>query len=259
MMAALMHGLNFLRAIRRQPVVAGMATMLSRKDTAPAAIASILPQVDRLWLYLDRFDDVPDFAHQSKIRVLRSQDCGLHFEDGKFLGAPRENGSCVYICCDDDIIYPPDYASRMARELSRSRAAAMVGVHGVALASTVGSYFEDRQVFHFAHELPDSQSVDILGTGTIAFNPHIVRFDPRAWTVKNCGDLVLAIEMKRRNIPMIAIARGRDWLRPLAENQPDSLYAKLMEEKTLVSELARLLVSLPSVGETAINKICGPI
>ena len=124
---------NFLIAGRSLSAIAGMATITSRQDIAPLAIASILPQVDRLWLYLDRFDGVPDFARQDKIRVLRSQECGSYFGTGKFIGALRENRPCVYICCDDDIAYPPDYADRMKRELLRTQKAKMIGVHGLVL------------------------------------------------------------------------------------------------------------------------------
>ena len=239
--------------------IAGMATMPSRHDTAPLAIASILPQVDRLWLYLDRFDEVPDFARQDNIHVLRSQECGHYFGSGKFIGALHEKEPCVYICCDDDIAYPLDYADRMTRELTRTQKAQLIGVHGSVFRSSFESYRADRQILHFTKKLARSQHVHTLGSGTVAFNTGYVKFNPCAWTVHDLDDLTLAIEMKRRNIPMIAIKRKRNWLKPLAEGQSDSLFAKLKEDETVPTRLGRLLAAIPHVDTRLTDEVCGPI
>lgn len=250
---------NYLITGRSLPTTAGMATMPSRQDTAPLAIASILPQVDRLWLYLDRFDGIPDFARQDKIRILRSQEYGSYFGTGKFIGALCEKRPCVYICCDDDIAYPLDYADRMKRELTGTRKAKMIGVHGLVLGPSISSDRPNHQIFHFAQELSATRQVDTLGTGTVAFNTRYVKFDPRAWTADHHGDMTLAIEMKRRNIPMFAIRRKKDWLRPLAESQADSIFAKRKRDYTVWINLARLLASIPHVDTQLTDEICGPI
>src|SRR5262245_39723919 len=43
-------------------IVAGMATMPSRASTFPVAFRSIVQQVDRLYLYLDGHQEVPEIA-----------------------------------------------------------------------------------------------------------------------------------------------------------------------------------------------------
>jgi hypothetical protein len=65
-------------------VVAGMATMPSRSATFPRALASILPQVDRRFLFCDRFDEFPDVRHPRMV-PLRSQEHGDLGGGGKFL------------------------------------------------------------------------------------------------------------------------------------------------------------------------------
>ena len=52
--------------------------MPSRADTAPRAIASILAQVERLWLFLDRFDVIPAYAEHERIHVLRTAEDRRH-------------------------------------------------------------------------------------------------------------------------------------------------------------------------------------
>ena len=62
--------------------------MPSRADTAPRAIASILAQVERLWLFLDRFDAIPAYAKDERIHVLRSAE----------VGDIRANGEVLPLC-----------------------------------------------------------------------------------------------------------------------------------------------------------------
>ena len=57
----------------RFPRVAGMATMPSRAATAPRAIESVLPQVDRLWLFVDRFDAMPEYAWDDRSQLPRAR------------------------------------------------------------------------------------------------------------------------------------------------------------------------------------------
>jgi hypothetical protein len=124
-----------------------MATMPSRSHTAPAAIASILPQVDRLWLFLDRFDTVPAYAQHERIRILRSQDTGDLRGNGKFTVLFSDHEPFIFFGVDDDIEYPVDYCGALVRELGRRRGV-VVGVHAAVLRSPLTSDARDRKVLH---------------------------------------------------------------------------------------------------------------
>ena len=94
-------------------IIAGMATMPSRIHTAPRAILSMLPQVDRLWLYLDGFYDVPDFAKHPKIICEFARDHGGLRAERKFRGLALDEKAEVCVSTDDDLLYPKDYVSRL--------------------------------------------------------------------------------------------------------------------------------------------------
>jgi len=50
------------------PLIGGMATMPSRAHTFRLALSHILPQVDRLFVFFDQHDSVPqEFAEHPKI------------------------------------------------------------------------------------------------------------------------------------------------------------------------------------------------
>ncbi len=197
-----------------------MATMPSRAKTLPLALRSIIGQVDRLYLYLDGYEEIPKSARDNPrvIPIFASEEPGLGC-DGKFLGMVRERESCFYIGVDDDIVYPPNYVSHLADELATYGSQAVVGVHGRRLKSPFASYLRDGVDFHFEEPLLERQPVDTLGSGTIMFDTAAFQFDPRRWQHKNVTDIQVAIEASKIGLPMICISRSKGFVRALEEEQ----------------------------------------
>lgn len=226
------------------PLVAGMATMPSRSETALLAIASLLPQVDRLWLFLDRFESVPAYADDERIRIVRSQDAGDLRANGKFVGLALDDEPCAFCGVDDDIEYPPDYCATLASALDRYRGAA-VGVHAVLFREPLSSYARDIKVLHRRSEQVRAAGVDLLGSDSLAFRTDTLRFDVRTWRDVNMVDLSFALEARSRNVPLVMLPRESHWLRALDENQLDSIWAGVLRDDARQTELARELVALP--------------
>lgn len=227
------------------PIVAGMATMPSRKETAERALASILPQVDRLWLFLDRFEDVPQIFHHPKIEILRSADHGDLRANGKFLGLSLEEQDCIYLSVDDDILYPHDYVRRLHRHLARYRSQAVVGVHASILKPPIQTYRHSRRVLLRRRLQWLNLEVDVLGTDSVALDSRVLRFDVREWSHVNMVDLHFAILCRRRGLPLISIRRYRDWIKHLDQNQPDSIHRALQNDDSRQTVLARELLDIP--------------
>jgi hypothetical protein len=222
-----------------------MATMPSRSATAPQAIASLLPQVDRLWLFLDRFDEMPAYAVGPKIRVLRSQDVGDLRANGKFAALTLEEGPCTFFGVDDDVGYPADYCARLADAVDRYRGNAAVGVHAGLLRTPTTSYARDLKVLHRRSGQSRPAGVDLLGSDSVAFRTTTVGFDVRTWADVNMVDLSFALETRRRGVPLVMLERPAHWLRALGENQADSIWAGVIADDARQTELARELMALP--------------
>jgi hypothetical protein len=188
-----------------------MATMPSRATTAPLAIESILPQVSRLWLFLDRFETVPDFAEHERIEVLRSQDLGDLRANGKFVALALDARPCTFLGLDDDVLYPADYCNTLESHLGRWPGAA-VGVHGGLLPPEVTSYAGDLKVLHRRAPRERATEVDLLGTDSVAFRTSTLRFDVRDWPDVNVVDLSFALTARRRSVPLVTIARKAYWM-----------------------------------------------
>lgn len=222
-----------------------MATMPWRAATAPHAIASLLPQVDRLWLFLDRFDALPPYAEHERIRVLRSQDLGDLRANGKFLGVVLEDEHCTFFGVDDDVGYPVDYVATLESHIDRYRGRAVVGVHAAVLPSVVESYARDIKVLHRRADQARAEGVDILGSDSVAFRISTLRFDVRDWPDVNMVDLSLAHTARQRSIPLVKIPRAANWMRALDENQDDSIWEGVLRDDSRQTALARQLVSQP--------------
>ena len=219
--------------------IAGMATMPTRSETVIAALESILPQIDRLYLFLDGFSDIPRFADHPRIVPLLSSKQGDLKANGKFLGLTLHPNECFYFSIDDDIVYPNDYVSSMRKILKRYKFGAVAGVHGSAMNRTINSYLQDRVVVHRSSSIDHDFIADVLGTCSTAFATQCLRFDVRKWTKTNVVDLSLARLARERNIPLVGVARRENWLTCLAEAQPDSIYTALQRDDQQQTLFAR--------------------
>jgi hypothetical protein len=229
---------------RRLPRVAGMATMPSREATAPHAIASLLSHVDRLWLFLDRFESVPAFAKDDRIRVLRSQDYGDLRANGHLVGLALEDEPCTFFGVADDIHYPHDYCETLER-YRRRLGRAVVGVHASVMPRTVGSYIRDGKTLHFRSHQRRALGVDFLGSGTLAVRTVDLSFDVRGWPDVNMVDLSFARVARERQVPLVMIPRAAHWLIALDENQEDAIWSAVQQDDSRQTVLAQELMALP--------------
>lgn len=219
--------------------------MPSRVSTAPTAISSVLPQVDRLWLFLDGFDAVPPYAEDERIRVLRSQDVGDLHANGKLLPILLEDEECTFFGVDDDVLYPAGYCATLERHLARYRGRAVVGVHAAVFRSPMTSYGRDMKVLHRRSDQARSEGADLLGSDSLAFRTTTLRFDVREWPDLNMVDLSFARVARERSIPLVKIPRRAHWLSALDENQDDSIWMGVLADDSRQTVLARELMAIP--------------
>jgi hypothetical protein len=231
-------------AIGGLPRIGAIATMPSRLESFRAALPAIVPQVDRLYVFLDGHAAVPDFAVDPKIIAMRSSEEGALHCSGRFLGLGRETEDCIFATFDDDIVYPPDYVATLAAALVRFRARAVVGFHGVSFAPPFGSYLRDRTICHFQAGLSHDVRVDLLGTGTAAFVASRLPLDPRRWPSGTMDDLIVSLAAEDRGIPRVALARRPRYLRAIEQNQTDSIYAATQRDESVQTSYMRTLIDL---------------
>lgn len=198
--------------------VGAMASFPLRMDSLEAAIASILPQLDLLILYLNDYDTVPDFARHPKIRAICSRDAvGDLRDNGKFYDLPQDDCSYVFTF-DDDLVYPPDYTARLIHQIEALGRSSVVGVHGVIFPYDHFTQLSQRTVFHFMHQTP-GRFVDLLGTGTTAWHSSTLKPTLKDFTTTGICDLWFAALCTRKGIPLYSVPRRHKWVDEFAKYQ----------------------------------------
>jgi len=225
-----------------QPVVLSLCSIPERQAMLQRTLASLAPQVDEIYLYLDRYTAVPSFVPtcHPKVHVVRSQDVPGLRDNGKFLPLQGLGQACFFFTADDDIAYPPDYVNAMLGKIEHYGRQAVVGVHGVLVPDQPKAYFSGwRRVFNFSKGLEKDQLVNNLGTGTVAFHTGLLPgLDYRQFAHAGMVDLYLAAFCKRQGVPMVAVARPEGWLQEQPSDTPQ-LFAEFAQNDARQTLLVR--------------------
>ncbi|MDX0548511.1 FkbM family methyltransferase [Sinorhizobium medicae] len=217
-------------------VFAGIAAIPARRAALEKTVASLLTQVDGLGVYLNGWDDVPEFLKDPKIKVVRSQEFGDIGDAGKFFWVDGHRG--FYFSCDDDIIYPPYYVERLKGKLGDHGYRAAVGWHGSMIKGKFTSYYtgSSRRVFGFQHHRPWDTPVHILGTGCAAFHTDGLKVHLEDFPEPNMADVFFAILGQKQRVPFIVVAHEAGELVEVEGTQESSIQADSRSQANTVKD-----------------------
>lgn len=188
---------------------AHLATFPPRRGILMETVASILPQVDRLFICLNGFDAVPpELGDQDRIEAfIPPQDLK---DAGKFAFPPAPDD--IVFTIDDDILYPPDYVTRTVAVFDRlDPARNVLGFHGNAWVFKDQAQGWGWRNFLFHRQARQIVKVDVLGTGTAC---QIGRLLPGLDDMRSAAGFVDLRHAWLHN------AAGRDmWILPRAEGE----------------------------------------
>lgn len=208
--------------------IGAMASFPARRNSLKAVLERIVPQLDELRLYLNDYEEVPEFVHDPKIRVTlgRTADGDLR-DNGKFYDLLTEDDAYIFTL-DDDLVYPDDYVSRMIHYIEMLGRSSVVGVHGVIFPENDFTELAQREVFLFK-EKRSGHFVDLLGTGTAAWHNSSLRPELNEFGSRGVCDLWFALAAAKRNIPMFSVPREANWLREQTRHE-FSLYKEAIAQ-----------------------------
>lgn len=184
-------------------VMAGMASIPSRREALSDAVQSIIDQVDQLGVYLGEYDEIPPWLSEvDNIRIMRSQDDpqGDRGDAGKFWWASRWDG--FYLTVDDDIVYPPSYVDDTISALTEVGVRAAVSCHGVRLHERpISSYYAQRHVWHWQHRVKHFRRVHIACTGWAAFHAGLHDIPIDVFELPNMADIWFGRWAQSNHVP----------------------------------------------------------
>jgi hypothetical protein len=207
-----------LSTVVAEHVEASVASIPQRHKQLRSVLATLRGQVDVLRVYLNGYKGTPGWVRHYADDVVHSDRAGDRGDAGKFYWCQQGRG--VQLTVDDDIAYPDGYAQSMVAVLRRFGMKVGAGVHGVLLREPLLSYYADRTSLHFASELEQDTPVHVLGTGCLAYHAESLALKLEDFEAPNMADVWFALAAQRQRLPLVAIARRKDWLRPLPTSGP---------------------------------------
>lgn len=191
-------------------VTAFMANIPSRKEALQRVVDSILPQVDKLNIYLNypKNEPSPNLKKDPKLTLVHAgendlPDLGCN---GKFYKIEQtENGYIFTI--DDDLLYPPDYVQNLCKKIEKYNRQVVVGLHGGILPKRVKNYSKERNLIHCSRPLLKDIPVNILGTGVSAFHKSTIKITLDDFKSKKRGDMWFAIKAQKEKVPLVCVGR----------------------------------------------------
>jgi hypothetical protein len=229
-------------------VCAALATYPQRRRLLRATVRSLVDQVDHLFIYLNNYRYVPDFltkeGYRDKVHFIVDSSSSYRAA-AKFWWLSRYR--CYWLVCDDDIIYPDDYAATMIAKLRSHDRRAVVGVHGTIFRTALdGMPSSARETYSMQQDLAGDRRVNMLGTGTVALHSSVLSASAMEellnYPIEN--DEILAVLCRNAAIPQYAVQRRPFWL----QSNPRMQYG-IFEETQLDPQQLRRVEAVLSRGE----------
>lgn len=183
------------KTIRYDTVTASLASIPQRRRSLQTVVERILPQVDKLNVYLNDYPNVPSFLQHPKITVARSQDHGNFGDCGKFFWCEQVHG--YHFTLDDDLFYPHNYVDTLIARLEKYNRQAVVSAHGDVLCEPFISFNQSHIIYPFCDAVREDTWVHILGTGCLAYHTDTFCLSAKDFKTPNLANLWLALTRQR--------------------------------------------------------------
>lgn len=223
-------------------VTANIATHPQRFNKLLITLKSIEGQFDEVRIYLNNFTSVPD--ELAGYSTYLGPDIT---DNAKFVWC-SEPGE-YYFTLDDDIIYPPDYVSRTLPLIGDR----VVSYHGRRLYGKGQRYYDNHRLWYFQDGLAQERSLDVAGTGVMAFDTDV--FQPSLWRTPNyrMTDLLISLEVHMYGLDLVCLAREKGWLDAYADDF-DGIYWEERQNDEVQRRLSDMILSYRGTDiETEIN------
>jgi len=200
-----------------------MATYEKRANTRQKAIDSIQPQLDEFWLMDNSSTDL-DRADNAKFHALD------HIDE-----------PCFMFLLDDDLTYPPDYVEKMI--ISIQKFDCIITLHGRLLLGEGLNYYKAHKSFHCLGTVPESQVIDVAGTGVTAFDtryfhPKGLASDPRL----RMSDLLFSLEAAKQQKTIGVLKHKAGWIKHI--NNKETIFDTESKDCRIQNEIADKIFKL---------------
>ncbi len=199
-------------------VTANIATYKPRIENGSLkkAVESLIGQVDCVRVYCN------GISEQECAALFNQIGCSYVYiidpvkgdltDNGKFYSLENITEPEIYLTCDDDLIYPPDYVKRVVEAIERYKC--IVSFHGRQLLGTGMNYYTDHRAFLALLGVISDVKGDVVGTGvcgfdTRYFHPKGLAFSPD----QKMSDLIFSLEAAKQGKQLGIISHAPNWIK----------------------------------------------
>jgi len=217
-------------------ITANLATIKARKDTLQKVIDSLRFQVDVVRVYGN--DYLPEITG-SNVQVFTGCD---YTDNAKFFWLPKSNG--IYLSCDDDIIYPPDYVETVLKGLKKYPNTWLT-FHGRKLKGLNLPYYTGHHTYQCLRTVDADYQIDVPGTGVSAFHTNTIKFDSTKWEDYRMSDLKAGLELAKAKVRVICLKHKMFWIKSAESHLRQSIHRR-EQKNTRQNQLANEIHLLAS-------------
>lgn len=191
------------------PTLAALATIPGREAALAVCLRSLRPHVDEIRVVCNGFREPPAIVRDLADAFV-CEPVDLEGSAAKLRWAGEWTG--LYLGCDDDLEYPPEYVDVMAGRVKRWKGRALVTCHGRILRPHSVA-FTDVEAAWAPQQANPGAWINYPGGCAMAFDTRLNV--PARVPGKNLEEAHLAVWAQRRGVPLWLAKHDAGWLRYL--------------------------------------------
>lgn len=191
-------------------------TMPGREDVLVKAAASLCPQVDALFIYLNKMDKVPSgMTHFHNIEYMMGPDRG---SASRFAVAKKVKGYVAF--CDDDLDYYSGYIKYMKEKVDEYARKFVIAMHGKNLNPQMYSFQgighgRIRRNYPCLETVERDAEVHMAGTGAMMYHTDTLQITDDDFKNNNLDDAEFSTLAQDRKVPIMVVSHKKGDLKYL--------------------------------------------
>lgn len=171
----------------------------------PRAVASLLPQVDKIIIYAPCCDLSQMPRESDKLEIMR------HCVDRGSANRFKAGGLKGYLAyCDDDLEYAPDYIFKLITGVEKYKRKCVVGFHGKTINAPLISYCGTgpgriEKNYPCLGTVAADVQAHMIGTGAMMYHSDTLQITDLDFLHDNLDDAEFSILCQRLGIPLIVL------------------------------------------------------